>query len=106
MSLLLALIIGTTIGGLAGYLLPEDIDQIISSALVGICGSLLGTAFSLLLPDSNSLINIPGVLCATIGALIFVLLFNLVQRAIPKHAAHADTTEENPEDVKDIEERS
>jgi uncharacterized membrane protein YeaQ/YmgE (transglycosylase-associated protein family) len=107
MSILIALIIGGAIGTFAGLLLPENADQIILSGLVGVSGAIVGMLFTILLPNSNytgSLISLPALLCATIGALIFVLAFGLLQRAVPKHAAHTNTSEESPDDVKNIEE--
>jgi uncharacterized membrane protein YeaQ/YmgE (transglycosylase-associated protein family) len=103
MSLLLAIIVGVAIGTIAGFLLPENLDQMFMNILLGICGGIFGLVFFVLFlssVDSTSLFNVPSLLTSVICALIFVLIFNGIHKIAPKRAAHVGDIEEG--DGKDI----
>jgi uncharacterized membrane protein YeaQ/YmgE (transglycosylase-associated protein family) len=89
MSLLFTIIVGIVVGSITGYLLQEDIDTLLMSALTGLVGSIIGMAiFTLagMAGTADELISAPGVLVTVIGALILTLIFNALHKAMP-HAS-------------------
>ncbi|MDB5175789.1 MAG: hypothetical protein JWM81_647 [Candidatus Saccharibacteria bacterium] len=89
MSLLFTIIVGIIVGSITGYLLQEDIDTLLISALTGLVGAIIGLAIYTLMgvaSTADELISVPGLLTTVIGALILTLLFNALHKAMP-HAS-------------------
>jgi uncharacterized membrane protein YeaQ/YmgE (transglycosylase-associated protein family) len=81
MSLLLAMIIGCAIGGVAGRFFMKNIDYLLLNVLTGIVGAVLGLAFFLFTRNGpeTSLFSPAGILSDIVGALIAVLIMSGVQ---------------------------
>lgn len=85
MSLFIAMIIGAGIGTVAGLWFRRDGDYMLFDILLGVAGAILGLAIVFLAnPDGTmNLFSLKGVVADIIGAVIFVLLYQLVLQ-IPK----------------------
>jgi uncharacterized membrane protein YeaQ/YmgE (transglycosylase-associated protein family) len=81
MSLLLAMIIGCAIGGVAGRFFMKNIDYLLLNVLTGIVGAVLGLAFFLFTRNGpeTGLFSIAGILSDIVGALIAVLIMSGIQ---------------------------
>lgn len=87
MSILLALFIGAVIGVIAGFILREGVDHLIINAVLGIAGAVFGLGLYYLNSSAGtegSLFSGRGILCSLVGALLFVLLFNLLHKSLPQ----------------------
>lgn len=87
MSILLAVIIGIVVGGVIGYLLVNSIDHLLLNSLFGMAGSIFGLVLAWVsgaFTDSSELVNARATLASIVCAAIFVLVFNGIQKALPK----------------------
>jgi len=103
MSLLLAMIVGI-LAGLAASLLvrkEKSPDYLIIGGLIGMAGSLLGTGLWLFLfvdtTETNQLFNWSALFMSIIGALVFVLVFNLLQTVSSNKVSMGGVEEEGQE---------
>ncbi|MDB5184866.1 MAG: hypothetical protein JWN38_674 [Candidatus Saccharibacteria bacterium] len=99
MSLLVAIILGLLIGGMMGYFVRENIDSLIINCFVGLVGSLIGLGLYTLMGSSDTadqLISVKGVVVSAICAVIALLMFNGLQRILPRRTAsqsHVEASE-------------
>jgi hypothetical protein len=87
MSILLAIIIGILVGGAIGYLLVNSVDHLLMNSLFGMAGSIFGLVLawaSGVFNDSSALFNARATLASILCAAIFVLVFNGIQKVLPK----------------------
>jgi len=85
MALLLAIIIGSAVGVLGGFLLQENYDLLVLNVLMGLAGAVTGDALYFFASDSSQylLFSWAGALSQLTGALLFVLIFSLIHKATP-----------------------
>lgn len=85
MGLLLAIIVGLAVGAVGGSLLQENFDLLFLDFLMGIAGAIVGDAVFFFAASGSQflLFSWGGLLAQLVGALIFVLIFNLLHRATP-----------------------
>ena len=97
MSLLFALIIGASIGGVVGYLLIDNADFLILNIVIGIVGSILGLISNVFLFNGSvdTWFSWMSILCSIIGALVLLLGFDTLHRIVPQHAANIRSSEED-----------
>ncbi|MDL2341572.1 MAG: hypothetical protein QFB87_00640 [Patescibacteria group bacterium] len=96
MSLLASIFIGIIVGGGAGFLLIENLDSLIINIVFGLVGSILALVLFYIFDagqTSTMVFSWRGALCCAIGALIVVILFNGLQRAMPKRINKAAVDE-------------
>jgi uncharacterized membrane protein YeaQ/YmgE (transglycosylase-associated protein family) len=101
MALLIAIILGIAVGGLASYIWQENLDSLAINIVFGLAGAVFGTGIYYFVLDnatSAGLFNLIGLLTSLLGAIIFVLIFNLLHwlfnRHIRLHGAPPDPTDE------------
>lgn len=95
MGLLIALAIGIAVGGVVGLFIMENPDTLLFNILMGIVGSLFGLGFYyLVLTDGSALteglFSLPASLCSIIAALLFVMGFNAIHKAVHKIPLNQD----------------
>jgi uncharacterized membrane protein YjfL (UPF0719 family) len=88
------------VGSIFGYWFERSIDFVLISSLISVVGAILGLALNLVVGATagDALFSWNEVLFCTLGALVCVLLFSVIHKMTPKHAAHEDHVEENPVD--------
>jgi uncharacterized membrane protein YeaQ/YmgE (transglycosylase-associated protein family) len=86
MEILIALVIGVVVGLSSQLLIGKDTNTVAFNVLVALCGSLLGLGvYYFILADgavSGGLINGPAVICSAIGALVCMLSFSAIHKAV------------------------
>ena len=82
MSIIAWLVVGAIAGYLAGYLVKGDEGMgVIGHIVLGIVGAIVGgfLAGVLLNQDYTTGINLPTIIVATIGAVIAVVVWNMIR---------------------------
>jgi len=88
MALLIAIVLGLLVGGLASYVWQENLDSLAINLIFGVAGAVFGTAFYyFVLNDATSggLFSLAGLVTSLLGALIFVLIFNVLHALFDKY---------------------
>ncbi|MDL2363653.1 MAG: hypothetical protein QFB86_04705 [Patescibacteria group bacterium] len=83
--LLIAIFIGLIVGGAAGYFLFENEDFVMFNCILGVAGAVTGTVGYLLLTHelfNGSLVNFPAIIISILGAILFVVLFNMLHKLV------------------------
>lgn len=85
MSLLIALLIGASMGVATGYVFKRNGDYMLIDLTLGIAGSVLGMCINFLahLDSSIGLFSVSGTLASVVGAAIFLVVYQLVLK-VPK----------------------
>ena len=84
MSLFMAIIIGTTIGTIGGFILQENFDLLVLNVCMGLVGAVLGDVIYYFASGNDYfLFTLGGAVSQAAGALLFVLIFSLLHKAAP-----------------------
>lgn len=103
MSVLLAIIIGIVVGGVIGYILVNSFDHLLLNSIFGMAGSIFGLVLawaSGAFDDASALFSIRATLASIICAAIFVLVFNGIQKMLPK--AIKNIAPDKTEDLEEV----
>jgi uncharacterized membrane protein YeaQ/YmgE (transglycosylase-associated protein family) len=101
LSLLIILLIGIITGFAGGFFLTRDTNLAFVNVFIGLAGSLAGLGIYFLLhlgsTSETSLIDVKAILCSLTGAILSVLLFDLVQAGTAGEI-NADASHEEDDD--------